>query len=162
MTKFLFHGVWCVVVLALCFCATVVAVVKMGNFTNPMLMYQDPSTPPPPFLKIKKLGVCKRIISPEKQFFYCTIDKSCMELYFANTNLHCRELLSHLTGSLQTETAERAMLFRGTGGLLNYKDYSLSVYNCCFSINSPDSITKTDKEIAEGGMKVLSLSLLKD
>ncbi|AEJ77118.1 DUF1137 domain-containing protein [Chlamydia trachomatis] len=162
MTKFLFHGIWCVVVLILCACVTALAVVKMGDFTNPTLVHQDSVTPAPPFLKIKKLGVRKRIISPEKQLFYCTIDKSCMELHFSNTSLHCRELLSHLTGCLQTETAERAMFFRGTGGLLNYKDYSLSVYNCCFSINTPDAEPEMGRGMAEGGMKVLSLSLLKN
>ncbi|MBQ8498850.1 DUF1137 domain-containing protein [Chlamydia sp.] len=166
MTKFLFHGIWCTFILVLCVCGTALAVVKMGNFTNLTLVPQDSSLPSPPFLKIKKLGVRKRIISPEKQFFYCAIDKSCMELHLSNANVYCRELLSHLTGSLQTETAERAMFFRGTGGLLNYKDYSLSVYNCCFSINDPDTnsdtTSETNKGIAEGGMKVLSLSLLRD
>lgn len=35
------------------------------------------------------------------------------------------------------------------------------MYNCCFSINTPDAEPEMGRGMAEGGMKVLSLSLLK-
>lgn len=115
----------------------------------------------PPFLKIKKLGVYKQITSPERTFFHCSIDKSCMELHLTN-NYMCKEVLSKISGQIYTQDLDKLMSFRGNGGLLNYQDCSLNVYDCRFHVNPIHSDPTASEQSIEGGMKTLSLSLLRE
>lgn len=158
MTKFLFYGLLCSLGVLGIACSTIMAIIKIDSICNVSCINQR-LTKSPPFLNIQKLGVRKQITSPEKQFFNCYIDKTCMELHVADSNYSCKETLSKLSGHICTQDVGKRMTFCGTGGVLNYQDYTLNIYNCRFRLQQPDQ--GESEEYATGGMKTLSLSLRK-
>ncbi|ANH78528.1 DUF1137 domain-containing protein [Candidatus Chlamydia sanziniae] len=159
MTKFLFHGLLYSLGILLLACGTLIAIIKVDQICDVSCMNKH-FEEAPPFLKIKKLGIQKKICSPEHQFFNCHVDKSYIELYLPYPNYSCKEYLSKISGAIQTRDAEKFMKFQGNSGLLNYQDCSLNIYDCRFCLDSSDPASLEDTN-ASGGMKMLSLSLLR-
>ncbi|ANG66094.1 DUF1137 domain-containing protein [Chlamydia gallinacea] len=160
MTKFWFYGLLCSLGILAIACFTMIAMIKVDSICDVSCMNKHFDTAPP-FLKIKKLGVHKQITSPERRFFNCQVDKSCMELHLTSTNYVCKEALSKLAGHIHTQDLNKLMTFQGKGGMLNYQDCSLNIYDCSFHVDPIDPDPQIPKERVEGGMKTLSLSLFK-
>ncbi|QVE49550.1 DUF1137 domain-containing protein [Chlamydia crocodili] len=160
MTKFLFYGLLCSLGIFGIACTTIVAIIKVDSICDVSCMNKH-FEKAPPFLKIKKLGIHKQIASPERQFFNCHVDKSCMELHLSDANYACKEALSKLSGHIHTQDLDKLMTFQGNGGLLNYQDCSLNIYDCRFHVDPIHPDPDAPEERAVGGMKTLSLSLLR-
>ncbi|EPP36245.1 hypothetical protein BOKEGFJH_00790 [Chlamydia avium] len=160
MTKFWFYGLLCSLGILGIACSTMIAIIKVDSICDVSCMNKHFDTTPP-FLKIKKLGIQKQITSPERRFFNCHVDKSCMELHLADTNYVCKEALSKLSGHIYTQDLDKLMTFQGKGGVLNYQDCSLNIYDCYFHVDPIHPDPQGSDERVEGGMKTLSLFLLK-
>lgn len=153
MTKFLFHGIiYSFQALSFAF-LTAIAIIKVDSICDVSCMNQFDQ--PPPFLKIKKIGVHKQITSPQATFFQCSVDKACMELHA--TNYSCKEILTHISGNMQTKDFNKMMSFTGKEGLLNYQDYTLNIRNCQFQMFPIQA--DNQEETSLGEMKTLVLSM---
>lgn len=156
MSKFFFYGLVCSLLIGLVISTTVIAILKVDSICDVSCVDKHFGEAPP-FLKIKKIGIHKQIASPEQTFFNCQVDKACMEVCLADKNVTCKELLSQLSGRIRMQDGDKHMVFHGSGGMLNYQDCSLNVYDCRFHV-TPLPEDQAD-HVASGGMKVLFLSL---
>lgn len=127
----------------------------------------------PSCLKIEKIGVSKEIITNRSTVFFCKIEKSHLLLDpTCSLKQNVTEHLSKISGQIRESKSDSGFItFKGKEGILNYCDYSLSLTDCLFNMESPggdashvSSSENTDGHSVspKGGMKVLTLSLLKN
>ncbi|WP_213318830.1 DUF1137 domain-containing protein [Chlamydiifrater volucris] len=159
MTKFVSYGLICLGTLLLTIFITGVSVLCPDNLQRISSLPNEWHSPPP-FLKIKKLGVKKQITTKSSGRFFCSIDRSCVELK-VHDDFRCRETLSGLSGSFYPNDPLKMVKFHGKSGELTYKNYELTLHDCQFSLFESNDPTSLLKETTTGAMKTMTLSLLK-
>ncbi|WP_213358181.1 DUF1137 domain-containing protein [Chlamydiifrater phoenicopteri] len=159
MTKFISYGLICSGSFLLAIFLTGVSVLYPDNLHKISPLPNEWQTPPP-FLKIKKLGVKKQIITKATGRFFCSIDKSCLELK-VHDDFRCRETLSGLSGFFYPNDPSKTVKFHSKSGELLYRNYELTLHDCQFSFFEANDPYPLPKATTTGAMKTMTLSLLK-
>lgn len=160
MTKFLFYSLLLTGSTLLIGGFCIITISKMSKLDNQTLnrsLHEEA-----PFLKIKKTGVHKQIVSPNDRYFFCSIKQSDLKLQLLYPYT-CEEFLNNLSGELVSPNLEKNFFFKGESGILNYQNFAITINKCRFQIHS-DTLTDYQDDTVEtacGGMKTLTLSLLR-